>query len=398
MVCGRWCAVLLLAVLAGLAVGCKRKPPPPEPPALTLQPVTFSSLVGWADDDVGEALAAFRRSCDKLARQPPDKALDGAGIAGRVADWLPTCAAAKAVAADGKAARGFFEAEFLPYQVTDRGRPEGLLTGYYEPLLLGSRVPDARFRFPLYRRPSDLVSVDLGQFDPELKGRRIAGRVEDGRLIPFAARAEIDRGALADRGLELLWVDDPVARFFLEIQGSGQVRLTDGSTVRVGYADQNGHPYRAIGKDLIEMGAIPKERMSMQAIRAWLLANPDRAPEVMAKNRSYVFFRELTGLADAPGPLGAQGAALTPGRSLAVDRKFLPLSAPIWLDTTAPYPEGERPLRRLVIAQDTGGAIRGPVRGDLFWGAGPLAEHLAGHMQSKARFVILLPRSLTPVS
>lgn len=367
-------------------------------PSLALEPAAFADLAGWTADDPAEALAAFRRSCDRLARQAPDKTLDGSGFAGRVADWLPACAAARDAGPGADAARRFFEAHFLPYRVTNQGQPEGLLTGYYEPLLEGSRTPDARFRHPLYRRPPDLVSVDLGQFDPELKGRRIAGRVEGGRLLPFAARAEIDQGALARRGLELLWVDDPVARFFLEIQGSGQIRLRDGSTIRIGYADQNGHPYRAIGKDLIEMGAVPKERMSMQAIRDWLKANPDRAPEIMARNRSYVFFRELTDLSGAPGPLGAQGAALTPGRSLAVDRKFLPLSAPVWLDATAPYPDGERPLRRLVVAQDTGGAIRGPVRGDLFWGAGPLAEHLAGHMQSKARFHILLPRGLAPVS
>ena len=215
---------------------------------------------------------------------------------------------------------------------------------------------------------------------------------------PYADRAAIDAGALAGRELELLWVDDPVDRFFLEIQGSGQVRLPDGETVRVGYADQNGRPYRAIGKDLIESGAIPREQMSMQAIRAWLEANPKQAPAMMAKNPSYVFFTELTELAAASGPLGAQGVPLTPGRSLAVDRKFLPLGAPIWVDTVAPEPRGRAPVARLLVAQDTGGAIRGPVRGDVFWGAGPQAEHLAGHMKSPGRLFILLPRELSPTS
>lgn len=391
-------AAALLAALV-LATACAERKQPPKEPALELVPVSFAALPGWAEDDQAEALLAFKASCARLARQAPERKLGGAhGFAGTVADWRPACSAAETVAATPKAARAFFEAEFAPFQVTDRGRPEGLLTGYYEPLLEGARAPDARFRYPLLKRPADLVSVDLGAFDPELAGRRIAGRVEEGRLVPYPDRAAIEAGALAGRGLELLWVDDPIAKFFLEIQGSGQIRLASGEVARVGYADQNGRPYRAIGKDLVEMGAIPKERMSMQAIREWLLANPDQAPAMMARNPSYVFFRELPDLAAASGPLGAQGAPLTPGRSLAVDRKFLPLGAPVWLDATAPFPDGSRPLRRLAVAQDTGGAIRGPVRGDLFWGAGPLAEHLAGHMQSPARLFVLLPRGLAPAS
>jgi membrane-bound lytic murein transglycosylase A len=395
---GAWFRTAGLALVL-LAAACAPRKEAPKEPVLELAPVSFGALPGWAEDDQGEALAAFRGSCGKLVRRSPETALGGAkGFAGAVADWLPACEAAERIPLTPGAARAFFEAEFALFQITDRGRPEGLFTGYYEPLLEGSRAPDARFRYPLLKRPEDLVSVDLGAFDPEFAGRRIAGRVEQGRLVPYAARAEIERGALTGRGLELLWVDDPVEKFFLEIQGSGQVRLADGGLVRVGYADQNGHPYRAIGKDLIEMGAIPKERMSMQAIRDWLLAHPGEAPAVMAKNRSYVFFRELPDLAAASGPLGAQGVPLLPGRSLAVHRKFLPLGAPLWLDATAPWPDGERPLRRLVVAQDTGGAIRGPVRGDLFWGAGPEAEHLAGHMQSPGRLFILLPRQLAPTS
>jgi membrane-bound lytic murein transglycosylase A len=391
-------SALALALCALLAAACAKREEAPAEPTLSLVPVTFAALPGWPEDDPSEALLAFRRSCGRMARQDPGKRMGGSGaFAGQVGDWARACAEADRTAADPAAARSFFETAFAPFAVTDGGKAEGLFTGYYEPLLSGSRAPDARYRHPLYRRPADLVSVDLGQFDPELAGRRIAGRVEDGRLRPYADRAAIDGGALAGRDLELLWVDDPVDRFFLEIQGSGQVRLADGGTVRVGYADQNGRPYRAIGKDLIEAGAIPRERMSMQAIRAWLEANPDQAPGMMAKNGSYVFFRELPELATAPGPLGAQGVPLTPGRSLAVDRKFLPLGAPLWLDTTAPFPDGDRPLRRLVVAQDTGGAIRGPVRGDVFWGADALAEHVAGHMKSPGRLFILLPRGLTPI-
>ncbi|MGD9509890.1 MAG: murein transglycosylase A [Geminicoccaceae bacterium] len=365
------------------------------PPELTLTVVGFSDLPGWEQDQPDAALAAFRLTCGRWAKQADDKAVGGQDdLAGTLGAWRAACDEARA-ASDS---RLFFETQFTPYAAANHADREGLFTGYYEPLLHGSRRQDGTYRYPLYRRPADLVSVDLGQFDPELKGRRIGGRVQDGRLVPYSDRAAIDRGALDGRGLELLWVDDQVDRFFLEIQGSGQVRLPDGATVRVGYADQNGRPYRAIGKDLIEIGAVPKEQMSMQAIREWLDANPGEAPAMMARNPSVVFFTELKNLAAADGPLGAQGVPLTPGRSLAVDRKFLPLGVPIWLDTTVPMPGGDRPLRRLVVAQDTGGAIRGPVRGDLFWGAGPEAEHLAGHMKSPGRLWLLLPRGLAPTS
>jgi membrane-bound lytic murein transglycosylase A len=391
--------LLALASLL-LAGGCaeEKKPAAPEP-ALALRAVTFDDLPGWTEDDPTAGLVAFQASCRRWATQAPDKGVGGqGGFAGTVQDWAATCAEAARTGPTPGAARTFFASSLTPFAVTDRGNPDGLFTGYYEPLLRGARAPDGSHRYPLYRRPPDLVSVDLGQFDPDLQGRRIGGRVEKGRLVPYPDRAAIDRGALAGRELELLWVDDPVDRFFLEIQGSGQVRLPDSSLVRVGYADQNGRPYRAIGKDLIEQGAVPREKMSMQAIRDWLKAHPDQAPAMMARNPSYVFFNELPDLARASGPLGAQGVPLTPGRSLAVDRKFLPLGVPFWLDATAPYPDGDRPLRRLVVAQDTGGALRGPVRGDVFWGAGPVAEHLAGYMKSPGRLFVLLPRGLAPTS
>ena len=290
----------------------EKKPTEGPPPAavLKLSAVDFTDLSGWTEDNPQAALAAFRLGCARWAKQAVDKPVGGQGaLAGTVGNWRSVCAQAAAATE----ARAFFEANFQPFAVSDNGDAEGLFTGYYEPLLQGARVPDATHRYPLYRRPPDLVSVDLGQFDPELEGRRIGGRVEKGKLVPYADRAAIDRGALAGRELELLWVDDPVDRFFLEIQGSGQVRLPTGESVRVGYADQNGRPYRAIGKDLIDNGAIPREQMSMQAIRAWLEENPGQAPAMMARNPSYVFFTELTDLAAASGPLGAQGVPLTPG-------------------------------------------------------------------------------------
>jgi membrane-bound lytic murein transglycosylase A len=385
------------AALAALWLAACAEREAPEP-AVELRPVAFADLPGWPDDDPSAALAAFGRSCAVLARRDPGDAMGRAAWAGRIGDWRDVCAAAGGIAPDREAARAFFERGFVPVAVTDRGAAEGLFTGYYEPLLAGSRTPDARYRVPLHRRPPDLVSVDLGDFDDSLSGKRIAGRIADGRLRPYPDRAAIDGGDLAGRGLELLWVDDAIAKFFLQIQGSGLVELQDGQRLRVGYADQNGRTYRAIGRDLVEMGELTREEVSLQSIRDWLRAHPDRAAALMAKNPSYVFFRELGDAATTPGPVGAQNIALTPERSIAVDRQFVPLAVPIWLDTTAPFPDGERPFRRLLIAQDTGGAIKGLVRGDVFWGSGELAEHVAGHMKSRGRWFVLLPRPLAPAS
>jgi membrane-bound lytic murein transglycosylase A len=242
--------------------------------------------------------------------------------------------------------------------------------------------------------PDDLIRVDLSRFDPELAGRSIRGRIEGSDFVPYHSRTDIDHGALADRRLELLWVNDEVAKFFLQIQGSGQVKLDDGSVVRVGYAEQNGLPYRAIGRDLIEIGALKQEEVSLQSIRDWLKTHPDQAPAIMARNQSYIFFQENQQLSPEDGPLGAQGVPLTAGRSLAVDPRHIPLGAPLWLETTIPNGHAEgTPLRRLMIAQDTGGAIKGPVRGDVFWGAGAEAEAIAGHMKSRGQFYLLIPRA-----
>jgi membrane-bound lytic murein transglycosylase A len=241
---------------------------------------------------------------------------------------------------------------------------------------------------PLYGLPGDLVQIDLGQFAPDLKGRSIAGRVENGRLRPYPDRAAIEAGHLNGKGLEILWVDDAADAFFLQVQGSGRVALAEGGVARLGFAGHNGLGYVAIGRLLIDAGKIPREAMSMQAIRAWLAANPAEAATLMRRNPRYVFFREIAG----DGPLGAGGVALTPGRSLAVDRKFVPLGAPVWLDTVEPGAEA-KPLRRLVVAQDVGGAIQGPVRGDLFLGSGEAALEQAGRMRSPGGYYLLLPKA-----
>lgn len=360
---------------------------------LVLRPAQFSELPGWDKEDFANFAAAFFKSCDKIAALPAERAMGGDGMAGTAGDWQPICEQARALTHDPAAWRSFFEAVFTPVSVYNNDQPSGLFTGYYEASLKGSRERKPPYLTPLYLRPPELVMVELGRFREELKGHRIAGRVEDGTLVPFADRAAIDQGALSGRELEFVWVDSAVDAFFLHIQGSGVVEMDDGSELRVGYAAQNGHPYFAIGRDLIEQGYVPREEMSMQAIRDWLEANPDKADALMQKNASFVFFRELlTG-----GPIGAQGVELTPERSIAVDRKFWPLGVPVWLSTVvapASSPAEVEKFERLMMAQDTGGAIRGPVRGDVFWGHGDYAYDMSGGMKSEGRIWMLLPNAL----
>jgi membrane-bound lytic murein transglycosylase A len=375
----------LLFLLSLAACG----PSKPVPDRLTLTKGRFDQLAGWSQDDQGAALIAFRRSCEAIAKLPDPAPLGPEALAGNAADWRQSCADAATVGSDGDAARRFFEAGFVPFRLGNNGEPQGLFTGYYEAELRGSRHREGPYTTPLLKRPADLVMVELGQFRPDWRGQRIAGRVEGGQLRPYASRAEIGRGALAQRGLELFWVDDPVDAFFLQIQGSGRILLPDGGVAQLGYDGQNGRPYVAIGKVLADRGALPRDAVTMQSIRAWLAAHPDEAAAVMDENPSYVFFRELKG----DGPLGAEGVVLTPGRSLAVDPTFLPYGVPLWLDAEDAA-EGNGRLRRLVIAQDTGGAIRGPVRGDVFWGYGKDAAERAGTMKDRGTYYMLLPRAV----
>jgi len=387
-----------LGALALAVTACAPAPPPaePEPDRISLSPADWGDLPGWADDPVALVLPTLSRSCARIARVPADRPVGPDGAYGRAADWQAACAALAAVPpGDGDALRAALTTAFRPWAARNAARAEdgetGLFTGYYEPLLRGSRTRDDRFAVPLHARPPDLVEVDLGRFRPAMRGERIAGRVEDGRLVPYADRTAIAGGALAGRGLELLWVDDPVDAFFLQIQGSGRVELPDGASVRVGYAGQNGHAYVAIGRELVARGAMAREEVSMQSIRAWLAANPREADAVMALNPSYVFFREIEG----EGPLGAEGLPLEPGRSIAVDPRFVAYGTPVWLDAEDPLDPAAR-VRRLMVAQDTGGAIRGPVRGDVFWGAGAEAEERAGRMRSRGRWWLLLPAGVAP--
>ncbi|MGF1453995.1 MAG: murein transglycosylase A [Alphaproteobacteria bacterium] len=321
------------------------------------------------------------------------------GRFGTAADWQGPCRAAQEIAAhDAAAIRRFLERAYRPFRVEGADGAAGRMTGYFEPELRGSLTRTSRFVTPIRSRPDNLIDVDLGQFREDLRGRRIAGRVENGRLVPYAARQDIERGAIDDRAPVLAWVDDPVDAFFLHIQGSGRIRLTDGSVLRVGYAGQNGHPYTAIGRVLIEDGHLTRQTVSMETIRGWMADNPDRAAALMDHNASYIFFRRLDLADPQAGPLGAEGLPLTPERSLAVDAAYYPYGVPIYLTTQVPDPAqagGSRTFRKLMMAQDTGGAIRGAVRGDIFFGSGPQAGALAGPMKALGRFHVLVPHGLS---
>jgi membrane-bound lytic murein transglycosylase A len=358
---------------------------------LVLERRSFDDLPGWQSDSLIDALPALQRSCKVFQLRDAEATLEPAAVGGTIGDWQTPCGELTA-SHDETALRQVIEEHFLPVQVLNHSEATGLFTGYYEPSMPGSRERRDAGQVPLYRKPSDLVSIDLEKFHQSLEGRRISGRVAEGTFLPYYERADIVSGALAERQLELAWIDDPVDAFFLHIQGSGRVELPDGEELRVGYAGQNGRPYYAIGRELVARGALTIEQVSLQSIRQWLAENPDEAGNVMSTNPSFVFFTELEG----EGPVGTMGVALTPGRSLAVDRTHLPMGIPVWLDGLAPHPEGgaDQTLQRLLVAQDTGGAIKGPVRGDVFWGHGTDAEEVAGRMKHEGRLWVLLPRAL----
>jgi peptidoglycan lytic transglycosylase A len=392
--------VLVGALAGALLTGCVTPPPPSPPtpavPLLRLDSVQPGDLDGWAQSDPRRALHAFLRSCAALAARPDDALLGGVNYAGTAGEWRQVCQTAGLVSIDDpEAARRFFESEFVPYRVVP-GSGAGLFTGYYEPQLNGSRTRHGPYQTPLYGVPVDLVNVDLGLFRDNLRGQRIVGKVTDGRLIPYPARAEIE-GAGPGAAAPILFVDDPIDAFFLQIQGSGRVVLDDGTVVRAAYAAQNGRPYTPIGAILIQRGELSRDAVSMQSIRAWLLAHPDEAPQLMNANASYVFFTEQPIGDPSLGALGTQGVPLTPEASLAVDLTVHALGVPVWLETTAPDPDStkpDRPFQRLLVMQDSGGAIRGPVRGDVYWGYSPDAGSIAGRMRSEGRMTVLLPRGV----
>jgi len=348
---------------------------------LELTPVSLTGLPGWPAFNKRAALAAFQRSCGTILKAQATSELGG--YARHVEDWFGVCRAA--LATNENAARKFFEDHFSAFEVGG----DALVTGYYEPLLHGSRTRHDAYQTPVYAAPRDLISVDLGKFRPELKGKLTAGSVSAQHLVPYATRAELDE--FPPPASVLFYADDPVAVFFLHIQGSGRVALDDGETIRVSYAAQNGRPYSAIGAELIRLGALTRETVSMQSIRAWLKANPSAARQVMETNQSYVFFKEAPVGNASLGSDGTEGVALTPEASIAVDTNFHALGVPIFV--VAQLPDGHV-LQNLFIAQDTGGAIRGPARADVFFGFGARAEALAGAMKSSGQLFVLLPKQV----
>jgi membrane-bound lytic murein transglycosylase A len=371
-------------MLAGCATAPTPAPAPvaPKPAAeakVRLVPDRWSSLPGWQADAMEDAWPAFVRSCGVL------RSREG---------WQGACDRALTVDPDDRnQVRAFFESQFTPWRVVNADDSEtGLITGYYEPLIRGSRKASAKYRYPIYGVPTDLLAIELGELYPQLKGLRLRGRLDGRTVVPYYDRGQIDMGVSSLSGREIAWTDDALDLFFLQVQGSGRVRFENGETLRIGYADQNGHPYRSIGKLLVDRGELTVEQASLQGIKSWARKNPDKVKQLLDYNASYVFFRELPPSPD--GPLGAMGVPLTPGRSVAIDPRTVPLGAPVFLATT--FPSSDRTLARLMMAQDTGGAIKGGVRADFFWGFGEEAGRQAGRMRQQGRLWVLLPNGLAP--
>ncbi len=345
-----------------------------------LQRASWVEIPDWGREPLRESLVAFVRGCGALAKQ---------------AAWQAVCAEAAAMrpASTDREIAAFFESRFDPHMVVNADESTtGMVTGYYEPLLRGSRTRTAHFRYPLYAVPQDLLVIDLSSVYPDLKHKRLRGRIEGNRVVPYLARGDIETDPAPLKGLEIAWVDDAVELFFLHIQGSGQVQLENGERLRVGYAEQNGHPFRSLGRLLIQRGELPAERASMQGIKDWARRHPAKVQRYLNENPSFVFFRELPG--DLPGPIGSLGVPLTAERSIAVDPRVIPLGVPVYLATT--WPNSPQPLNRLMVAQDTGGAINGGVRADFFWGFGDAAGNQAGKMRQAGRMWVLLPKGYTP--
>ena len=375
--------IVLLAAL-GLLGGCvttPHAPGKPQPSVTVYEQGRWSDLPGWESDHLEEAWSAFLDSCRALRFN---------------ASWTAPCTAAQTLTANSAASiRAYFVSNFDPYEVVRRTGSErqdtGLITGYFEPLLHGSRSQSAQYTAPLYAPPPDLLTIDLTSLYPELKGKRVRGRLEGNKVIPYYTRGELPTDPSL-KGHEIVWIDNAFDAMMLEVQGSGRVRLTDGTVIRLLYADQNGQPYHSIGRYLVSIGALTVPEATIPGIRAWLLAHPERLQEVLDANPSVVFFSEAP-LGDPDlGPKGAEGLALTAGRSIAVDATHIPLGTPVFLATT--LPDSDAPLQRLVIAQDTGGAISGAPRADYFCGSGPQAGELAGKMRQQGSLWMLWPRNV----
>lgn len=363
---------------------------------MTLTQVAFGDLPGWTDDDLAGAVPSFLRSCEKLAELPDDAPVGADGHGGKARHWRKACrAAAKLAAGAGgnAAARAMFEAEFVPYQAAGTAGPTGKLTGYYVAELHASRTRHGKFQTPVLGRPDDLAMVDLSGYIKDAHGRRIWGRFDHGELVPYYTRAEIRKGVLARRGLELIYVDDPVDLLFAQIEGSAKANLDDGTVVWLEFAGKNGRAFRGVGGILRGGGYLKPGEGTMQGIRQWFRDHPDRFDEIADQDASYVFFS----VSRRPGAIGSQKAILTARRSMAVDRAFIAMSTPIWVEAHAPVPgqKGVTELwHHLLIAQDTGAGILGAVRGDIYWGDDAAAAELGGRMGGPGKYWLLLPRGV----
>jgi membrane-bound lytic murein transglycosylase A len=385
-------AVVTLGLLATAPL-MARDVDPLQAPDTQLEPIEWSELDGWADDDHAAAFDTFRTSCSPfLSRRA---ARDSRPIYQALREVCRRAAAAGALGSDKAKAREFFEENFRPVRIAKLGEKTGLLTGYYEPIVDGSRFPNPEFSAPLYRRPNDLLIGGKKAPKTALPNRASIGRLNGKKKVePYFDRGAIEKGALDGQRLEIAWIKDHWEAMTIQIQGSARVRLEDGTMVRLNYDAHNGHSYTAVGRILIERGLVAREEMSMDRISQWMARNPDQAREVRGTNKSFVFFR-ITGLNIDTEPAGAQGVPLTPGRSIAVDRIHV-YGTPFFIDAELPIdgPRAKTPFRRLMVSQDTGSAIIGPARADLYFGAGREAGRLAGRIRQQGRFVMLLPREL----
>lgn len=357
---------------------------------VTVKPTSFSALPDWTSANMSKSLDSFQLSCERFVRQNPEKTVGNNLITLQVKDWLPACKQALAMKnATPKEAKLFFQQWFKPVTFDNGQAITGLFTGYYLPEIKASLVKTAHYTVPIYQTPRNLLRISLTDFDANLPKRDLYGRLDHRQLVPYYSRADIDKGAIAENAAIIAFIHSPIERVFMEIQGSGILTLEDGSHLYLGYAGKNGLPYTAIGRTLLERGILEAKDISLQSIQAYLETHLDERDDIINTNRSFVFFKIL----DKKGAFGTQGAKLTPGYSMAVDPNWVPLGVPVWLDTTRPDHQSEsaHPLHRLLIAQDTGGAIKGVVRGDVFWGAGPKNAAIAGKMKNHGRYWLLLP-------
>ncbi|MCC6887127.1 MAG: murein transglycosylase A [Hyphomicrobiales bacterium] len=392
------------SIVAGIAVVAMALQAPPlaardidplKAPDTQLEPSDWAAIDGWGDDDHAAAFATFQASCRTLRRSAKDSRL----IHRALREVCRRAAGTRGLDRDAGKARAFFEQNFRPVRIARLGESSGLLTGYYEPIVEGSRFPSPEFPAPLYRRPSDLLVNGKPPPRRPLPNRANIGRFNaHNEIEPYFDRAAIENGALDGRRLEIAWIKDFFEAMSIQIQGSARVRLEDGTVVRLNYDAHNGHPYSAVGRILIERGAVPREEMSMDRIRQWMAKNPEQAKELRGANKSFVFFR-VTGLNTDVEPVGAQGVPLTPGRSIAVDRIHV-YGTPFFIEAELPIeaPRSADRFRRLMVSQDTGSAIIGPARADLYFGAGRDAGRIAGRIRQQGRFVMLLPRELDMVA